>query len=219
VTTPAPTEFIVVRHGETVWNVEARLQGHGDSALTPLGIRQSEAVAGRLAGEQFDALYSSDLPRALATAQTIARRSGHRILTDPRLRERSFGLFEGLTRPQIAERFPDHYQRYLARDPDHVVPGGESRRDLYLRVTACLEDIAGQRPGQRIVVVAHGGVLAAMFRRALSKDLEDTLSIPLVNAALNVFFIGNGLWTLSVENDTAHLTGIGFEEAGEKFTL
>jgi probable phosphoglycerate mutase len=209
VTTIGPTEFIVVRHSETAWNVQHRFQGHQDSTLTPLGLRQAEAVAERLAAEQFQALYASDLPRAMRTAEAIARRTGRPIIPDPRLRERNYGAFEGLTAAEIAERFPEDHRRFFAPDLLQPVPDGETRRDKFLRVTTCFEDLAHRHSSQRVVVVTHGGVLGDLLRRSLSMPLEQILQCSLQNASLNSFLIQDGRWTLGTWGDVEHLRTIG----------
>lgn len=214
--TAGPTEFIVVRHGETVWNVQHRLQGHQDSDLTPRGLRQAEALAERLAAERFQALYASDLPRAMRTAEAIARRAGHAITPDPRLRERNYGLFEGLTAAEVAERHPEDYRRFLSADPDQKIPGGESRREKYNRVTACLEDLARRHPAEKIVIVTHGGVLGDLLRRSMSLPPEHPLQCSLQNASLNSFLIEDGQWTLGFWGNIEHLRTIGSYEPDAK---
>ncbi len=130
------TRFIVVRHGETHWNVEARIQGQGDSDLTATGIAQAEAIAERLAAERFDLLVSSDLGRALATARRIGERCGHPIATDQRLRERHFGAGEGLTYDEIGREYPGAFSRTRETDPDFAIPGGANRSSASIRGAA-----------------------------------------------------------------------------------
>ena len=139
------TRFVVVRHGETQWNVASRIQGHTDSPLTAAGEAQAEAIAARLARERFDRLVSSDLGRALRTAQAIAARTGHAVVADARLRERNFGVGEGLTYGEIDVHYPEVFSRVRETDPDYVVPGGESRRQLYERIRDAFESLARER--------------------------------------------------------------------------
>src|SRR6266516_4712814 len=112
----ATTGFIILRHGETVWNREDRYQGHLDSTLTALGLEQTRALAERLSGCQCRALYSSDLGRARHTAEIIANKTGHRLLLDTRLRERHLGMFQGLVQSEIEEKFPDEYRLFKSGD-------------------------------------------------------------------------------------------------------
>src|SRR5690349_16626448 len=116
------TRFIVVRHGETEWNVEQRIQGAGNSPLTARGLAQADAIGERLARESFDVLVSSDLGRALQTAGRIAARTGHAVVPDARLRERNFGIGEGLTYAEIDARYPGAFSRTQQMDPDYRVP-------------------------------------------------------------------------------------------------
>jgi len=203
------TELIVVRHGETVWNADGRQQGHLDSPLSPLGEQQARAIADRLAAEPFHALYTSDLGRAFHTAEYIARATGHDIATDPRLRERNLGIFQGLTMAQVQHQHPDHYAQFISGDPDYVIPGGESARQRYDRTTRAADEIAARRPGQRIVIVGHGGVLSSLFRHALGIPLAAPRRCKLFNASINTFFVHHGNWMLGTWGDVHHLGAIG----------
>jgi 2,3-bisphosphoglycerate-dependent phosphoglycerate mutase len=132
------TTLLVIRHGETAWNAEHRIQGHLDIPLSPAGIRQAAYLAERLAGESIDAVYSSELARAWLTAVPFAARLGLEIVADTRLRERSFGVFEGLTLDEIAAQHPEAFRRWRERDPGWAIDGGESGRQLIDRVLAAL---------------------------------------------------------------------------------
>jgi len=202
-----PTELIVIRHGETQWNLDEKRQGHQDSPLTSRGIRQAKAMAARLASMDFSALYTSDLGRAAETARIIGARIGQRPQGEPRLRERNLGVFEGLTTPQIVERYPDVYRQH--RKPDFRVPQGETGRELFERVVDCLEQIARNHPGQRVVVVTHGGALSALFRRCIGLPLEAERTYLLMNASMNRIRIEDGKWMLVTWGDTSHLSADG----------
>lgn len=204
-----PTEIVLVRHGETVWNRQGRWQGHLDSDLTELGQRQAAAIGERLAVVRFDALYSSDLGRAYRTAERVVARTGHRIIPDDRLRERALGIFEGLTVAEIEEQHPDHFTQFLARAADYVIPKGESLRDRHDRAVSCLKDISRRHPGGRIVVVTHGGVLDSAFRHALGLDLTVPRRWTLYNASLSTILVTDGQWTLGTWGDVQHLTEVG----------
>ena len=207
------TRFIVLRHGESEWNLEYRIQGHSDSPLTPAGVSQAEALAGRLEHEPFDTLVSSDLERAFATARAIAARTGHSIRTDARLRERNFGVGEGLTYGELDHQFPEVFSRVRETDPDYVIPGGESRRALYERVKRAFESLAGEHGGGRVAVVTHGGVLASLYRLIHGIAVSAPHRIPIANASYNAVAFDGAEWSVEAWGDTAHLeTAESFEE-------
>lgn len=199
------TRFIVVRHGETQWNVEQRIQGYGDSPLTARGLAQADAIAERLAEESFDALVASDLGRALRTAQRIAKRTGHAVIPDARLRERNFGEGEGLTYAEIDERFPGAFSRTREMNPDFQVPGGETRRQFHQRIMMAFEALAREHDGRRITVVAHGGVLAAIYRVIHDIPVAQPHTIPISNASYNAITFEADAWSLEAWDDVAHL--------------
>ncbi len=207
-----PTELILIRHGETAWNRERRMQGQTDTPLSDVGRAQAEAVGRRLADYPFAALYSSDLSRAWETAAAIARASGRDIRREPALRERTFGVFEGLTYDEMSQRFPDEHARFSKRDPDYAVPGGESPRQFFLRSLACLENIAAAHDGESVVVVTHGLVLDTLHRAARRMPLEAKREAPLLNASLNTFHRVDGAWIEVAWGDIGHLAHLG--EAG-----
>lgn len=199
------TKLIVVRHGETPWNREKRMQGTTDTPLSDVGQAQARALGRRLAGHEFTALYASDLVRARDTASIIAEHTGRELVMDSRLRERRFGIFEGLTAGEIQERFPEEHARFVSRDPDYEVPGGESARGFAGRCLGCLAEIAGRHRGEEIVVVTHGLVLDSLYRAALGLGHGERRPVPLINASLNFFDHGAGRWRLVLWGDVAHL--------------
>jgi len=200
------TELIVVRHGETVWNAERRMQGQQDSPLSERGRAQARALGARFVNEPFDRLYSSDLTRAYETAEAIATRTGHEITIDVRLRERAFGIFEGLTAVEMAERHPVEYASFRARDPDFALPGGgECTRAFYARGITCFQDIGARHPGERVVVVAHGMLLDVLYRAARGMDLIAPRDVDLINASVNVFRYDGARWEVVCWGDCTHL--------------
>jgi len=201
-------ELVLVRHGETAWNTESRIQGHSDSPLTALGVAQARAIAARLAKERFDALLSSDLARARDTARQIAARTGHPVLEDARLRERNFGVAEGLTYGELDHQYPDVFSRVRETDPDFCIPGGESRRQFHERVVAAFTAVAGLHEGRRVVVVTHGGVLAILYRHVHGLGIATPHAIPIVNASYNVLRCETGRWQQVCWGDTAHMGGV-----------
>lgn len=199
------TRLILIRHGETAWNRERRMQGQTDTPLSDEGLVQARALGARMAAVRFAALYSSDLSRALETARPVAAATGHEIITDPRLRERAFGIFEGLTAAEIAARYPDELERFHSRDPDYVVPEGESARMFHARCLPCLADIAERHSGEDVVVVTHGLVLDAVYRAAHSMPPEAPRTVQLLNASVNVFARNGTDWRMESWGDVEHL--------------
>lgn len=201
------TQLILIRHGETLWNRELRMQGHQDSPLSDTGLHQARCLGQRLADLSFSMLYSSDLGRAYETARSVAGVTGHEIAVDTRLRERHFGVFEGLTGDEIESRFPDEYKCFKSRNPAFVVPGGESAQQFRERCLLVLEDIAERHPGETVVVVTHGLVLDIAYREAHGIELGVPRPVPLLNASLNVFHYGNRHWRCESWGDVSHLQG------------
>lgn len=207
------TRFIVLRHGETQWNLDSRIQGHSDSELTAAGRAQAEALARRMERESFDVLLSSDLGRALSTARIIAARTRHALVADARLRERSFGEAEGLTYGELDHEYPEVFSKVRSTDPDYRIPGGESRRQFYERVQSAFEALASEHAGERVAVVAHGGVLASLYRVIHALGIATPYPIPIVNASFNAVAFDGVRWSVEAWGDTGHLGAVeAFEE-------
>jgi 2,3-bisphosphoglycerate-dependent phosphoglycerate mutase len=203
------TRVIIVRHGQTQWNLKLIRQGHLDSALTPKGIAQAKALAQRLAHESFSALYSSDLGRAVQTAEMISAVTGHAIVTDTRLRERNLGIFQGLSGDEIQRKFPEEYRLHRTLSVDYVIPDGESVKQQVQRNILCLSEIAEKHFGETIVVVTHGGVLSGLFRHTFSIPFSSPRRFEFMNASLNVFNYEAGNWFLQTWGDVSHLGVVG----------
>ena len=199
------TTVIVVRHGETEWNRERRMQGQHDSSLSALGREQARRLGERLKTTPFQALYVSDLKRALDTARAVVNMAPVEPVVDPQLRERAFGIFEGLTAEDMKAQYPDEYARFKTRDPDYAVPDGESARVFHQRVVAWYEAMAARHAGETVVTVTHGQVLASLFRHAQHIDLAAPRSFELYNAGLNTFVRGPDGWRAAAMNDIRHL--------------
>ncbi len=210
---PDTTTLLLIRHGETQWNIQNRFQGHGDSPLTLKGREQGKALGQRLQGLPFDAIFSSDLSRARETAELILKFTGHQLKTDQRLRERNYGILEGLRLVKIASRYPDILNRLENNDPDFVIPEGESYRQLYLRCTGFLEEMLADRPGTTLVLVVHGGVLDCLFRYVAGIGLDQPRCVTTTNASLAVFrhgtYYGTRRWVIETWGDISHLEDIG----------
>ena len=209
----ARIETIAIRHGETTWNIEQRIQGHGDSPLTELGIRQAQAVAARLREQSLDAVYASDLARAVLTAQPIVAGRDLELKMEPALRERSFGVFEGLTLDEIGKTYPEEFAAYTSGNPDYRIPGGESQRQFWHRCTAFLSEIVDRHAGQSIVLVLHGGVLNIVVKHVLGLPMGNTCPFRLYNAAINRMVFEAGAWKLDTLGDINHLENVTAFEA------
>ena len=201
------TRIIAVRHGETAWNVDARIQGHIDIPLNGTGLWQARQLARALAGEQIAAIYASDLQRAHATAQAVADATGAPLVPEPGLRERSFGAFQGRTFAQIEAELPEQALRWRKRDPDYAPEGGESLTVLRERIEATTHRLAAQHTGALVVLVAHGGVLDVMYRLATGQALQAPRTWLLTNAAINRLLWTPGGVSLVGWADTQHLEG------------
>jgi probable phosphoglycerate mutase len=200
------SRIILLRHGETLWNQESRIQGHLDSPLSVAGIAQAEALAQRLAGENFAAIYSSDLGRAHETAERIANVTSHRVTLDSTLRERNLGVLQGLIRTEAKVLYPEIYTRYRTFDPDCVIPGGEDAIHFITRVVATFTSIASRFPGRSVVVVTHGGTLDVMYRHASRLPLQGPRTALLPNAGFNCLILDEmGCWSLPLWGDVTHL--------------
>ncbi|MEN8218669.1 MAG: histidine phosphatase family protein [Pseudomonadota bacterium] len=196
------TQIVLIRHGETLWNSEGRIQGHLDSPLTKTGLAQAQALGNRFKSKNFAALYSSDLGRAYETARRIY---GQPILVEPRLRERNLGIFQGMLKRELKTKYPKESGYYKANDANYVIPKGESLKQLNDRSVNCLEELAQKHPGQRILVVAHGGVLVSLFKHTLGIPLDAPRRFLSLNSSVNVFSYQDQTWTLEVWGDLNHL--------------
>jgi len=201
--------IIAIRHGETEWNALGREQGQLDSPLTARGLKQAEAIAGRLRRLSFSALYSSDLGRALNTAEIAARATGAAIEVDAGLRERHTGIFQGLTKEQMAAQYPTEYSAYRSDPYAYQVPGGESGQQRTERSVRLMNALADRHADETIVVITHGGFLIGFFEHVLDLSPGNAWRFKRQNAAFNVFVRSDGAWSLETWNDTSHLDALG----------
>lgn len=203
---PQTTTLYITRHGETLWNIEGRLQGHLDSELSPLGRAQAQALAARVSELEPTHLYTSDLGRALQTARAIALACELKPVQDARLRERHLGVFQGLTPAQIRQRHRQVWNTFQQRDPDFVIPTGESARQRARRTLEALKELAERHAGERIVVVGHGGTLDSIYRACTELTLGARRTFPMTNASLNTVDYRQGTWQLVRWGDLSHLS-------------
>jgi len=214
------TDIILIRHGETAWNAERRLQGHLDIPLNPEGERQAAllgaALAAALTDAPIDLIVSSDLSRARQTAQAVADALGTTVQIDPQLRERCYGGFEGLLYSEIEARFPAQFAAWQARDVDAELPPGknvgETFRGFYARATGAILAWGAANPGKTLALVAHGGVLECAYRLALGLPLETPRDFKVFNASINRFRCGDGRLQLQSWGEVAHLRPLVLDE-------
>ncbi|WP_317201671.1 histidine phosphatase family protein [Janthinobacterium sp.] len=212
------TTILLIRHGETTWNAARRLQGHIDIPLNEEGGRQAEALAEALDGATLAAVVASDLQRARQTAAAVAARHGLTVQSDPLLRERCYGAFEGMLYAEIEARYPREYAQWQARDIDALMPSGEraaeSFRQFYQRSLDGIARWAARYPGQSIAIVAHGGVLECAYRAAVGMSLDSPRDFQVKNASVNRFAWRAGALTLTQWGDIEHLSAPAIDELG-----
>lgn len=206
------TRIIAIRHGETAWNVDTRLQGHLDIELNPTGREQARRLALALAHEPISAIYSSDLQRAWETARAIAIATGQPLRAHRGLRERGFGVFQGKTYAEIEATWPEQSRHWRQRDPHWAPAGGESLLAVRQRINHTASELAALHIGQQIVLVAHGGVLDALYRAATGQEVQAPRTWQLGNAAINrLLWTPEGM-TLVGWSDTRHLEDGALDE-------
>ncbi|HYD80666.1 MAG TPA: histidine phosphatase family protein [Paucimonas sp.] len=204
------TEILLIRHGETAWNAEKRLQGHLDIPLNAEGERQAAALGAALANEALDAVFSSDLRRALQTAEAVAAPRGMQVIVDQGLRERCFGAFEGLLYSEIQDRYPDAHAAWKARERHARYPAGvhvaETLDEFFARTTGAVDRLL--RPGgyRKVALVTHGGVLDCLYRAASGRlDFSAPRDFDVINASINrIRWSPDGMQLLQWA-DVAHL--------------
>jgi probable phosphoglycerate mutase len=199
------TQLCIVRHGETAWNAEGRVQGQLDIPLNDVGLAQAQAVAVALRGERFSVIYSSDLQRVTQTAEPTARALGLPVRLDPRLRERHYGMFQTLKYAEVKVLHPEDYARFKAKDPDYDFRTGESLRTFHARSIECLADLAARHPGESILVFTHGGVLEMARRFAMQASLSTVREFEIPNCGINRLSISGNDWSVHGWADCAHL--------------
>ena len=200
--------MILIRHGETTWNRQSRVQGQTDSPLSALGHAQAKATGLLLSGEPIDVIVASDLGRARDTAAAIAQATGAVLQFDARLRERCYGEIEGHTWSEVEQKFPSAWERMTARDPAFAPQNGESAREFSDRVISVLTEIAAANDGRRIVIVTHGGVVGMLYRHVMHIPLDERREYALLNASINRFRYVESRWFLDVWGDVSHLEGL-----------
>jgi broad specificity phosphatase PhoE len=209
---PLATNVLLIRHGQSRGNAERRFGGHTATPLSARGRNQAQATARVLKSESITAIYSSDLARAIETAQPLARLTGLPINSTNAFRERDVGVMEGLTFEDAAQQHPEQYAALLRRDFEYVLSGGESYRQLLDRARQKLDEIIDENRGGRIVVFSHTGticILALHLMGALDAPELKPVWISSANCGIARFELrDDGFVRVLAINDTNHLTGI-----------
>ena len=199
--------LLIVRHGETEWNAEGRIQGHTDIGLSERGEEQARSLGQRLADRQIDVAYSSDLKRTSETANLALDGRDITLNETPRLREYHKGIFEGMTLPEIQEKFPAEYPKYLEKDLSYAPEGGETTRDVSIRMASIFDEIKANHLDETVLVVSHGGVLRAAMVSLLGMPLEGNWSFVFGNCGLTMVDTYADNAVLRLFNDISHIDG------------
>ena len=178
------TVLILIRHGETLWNTQLRMQGSLDSDLTPEGESQIKALGEWMKEVPFDYLYCSDTTRAHKTAEAIRKFTGHNLNLDKRLREKNLGIFEGLTSEEARERYPETFQQFKTAGASYVIDQGESTQQLLERSLDAIEEIMDLHPHKVTVVVTHGGVVRVLMKYVLGIPLDSPTQFLISNTGI-----------------------------------
>ena len=200
------TRFCLIRHGETDWNGEKRIQGQIDIDLNATGEAQARALKPGLADHSFAAIYSSDLLRAWRTAQIASAGLGLAVPPAPTLRERHFGVLQGTTSREASLRHPEVHRHHQARTPDYDYVTGEALIVFAARVMAGLEELAARHAGRKVLAFTHGGVLDVVYRAATGRALDAPRDFQLPNAGLNWLERGHDGWRVMSWADCDHLS-------------
>lgn len=202
------TKVCIIRHGETDWNKDGRIQGQLDIPLNKTGRAQAVAMAANAVHFSFDALYSSDLERAIETARALAHYNKLNIQTLAQLRERHFGKFQGLYKAEAPEQYPEAFALYEARDLNYDFETGENLTQFSQRVIAIFNELVKHHPNQQIAVVCHAGPLDIMYRQATSRPLHTERDFAIPNSALNWFHHDGNRWHLDQWDDHHHVKDV-----------
>ena len=199
------TELILIRHGETDWNAQQRIQGHLDIPLNRTGLAQAEAIGERFRDVAIDVLVSSDLRRAMQTAAPLCQARQLELLREPRLRERHLGVLQGKTREEAQQEAPTAFDIFRSRATDATLDEGESLAAFASRVIDVVAELTRTHDNKRIVAVTHGGVLDIAYRHATRMPLEAARNFPIHNASVSTFRLESGELRLQSWCDISHL--------------
>ena len=198
------TEIILIRHGETEWNSQKRMQGHSNSDLSEVGRGQIQALGELMKNVSFDHIYSSDSLRTRQTAEAITQYSGHTLQFDQRIREKNLGVFEGLTSTEAKERHPEVYSLFKTAGANYVIDEGESTQQLLERALEFIEEIRLRHPQERVVMVTHGGVVRVLMKHALGLSIDAPTRFIIKNTGI-FGLIWNENWLVTQMGGVYHL--------------
>ncbi|MBI4670195.1 MAG: histidine phosphatase family protein [Chloroflexi bacterium] len=208
-------KLYLIRHGETDWNADGRIQGHSDIELNARGLEQARRLAARIPEEgAFEALYASPLRRAYRTAELIGQALGLPVHADVRLLERSLGQLEGLTMADIQEKFPEVHHAWHNGGTRPHIPGEESRERFVQRTRDFIRDIRARHSAGRVLAITHGGAITMLLMTGLELDTEHPLPFYIDNASINIVQWGERGARLRVLNDTCHLNTLHVTASG-----
>jgi broad specificity phosphatase PhoE len=196
--------LLLVRHGETEWNVQRRYMGQSNVPLSALGRRQAKLLAERLDGQKIDAVYASDLERSWETAHIIAVKRELIVASEPRLRELKFGVLEGLTFDEAQVQYPEMIAAWL-KDFNQPPEGGETIELFNARIISVLDELKQKHDDQVVLLVGHAGSLNEILRVALGISQEKRIYFEMENASLSEVLISEEFVLLKRLNDTEHL--------------
>ena len=208
--------YVLIRHGESVWNGERRIQGNQDPALSDRGRRQADLLAAGLTDrlpKSVAAVYTSPLRRAAETAERVAGAFDLPIVLEPDFREMRLGRWEGMTVAEIQAAFPGTYERWLADPLAHPAPGGEDLEAFFARVVGAFTRMRESRPGADGILVSHGGVVKALLCHVLGLDMRALFRIKQDNTAVNQIELDRDVRRVVLVNDTCHLSEAGADLA------
>lgn len=211
------TRLVLIRHGQTAWNKSGKYQGQSDVALSEEGLEQARCLAEHFPAEKLDAVYASDLSRAMVTAETVAQKFGLEVRPEPAFRELSFGKWEGLTYAEIVAGWPEAMANFLTHPDIMEIPQGESFPQVQQRAMARLKEIVAEHePHDHTVgIFAHGAVLRTILTGIMQMPLSQVWTLSQYNTAVNIVRFDEGRPTVELLNSTAHLAMEGLSGKGK----
>lgn len=205
------TKFILVRHGQTEWNLSGRYQGQSDIELSPVGLKQAEILAEHFPVDKIDAIYSSDLKRAFVTAEKVGKKYKCPVIKEPAFREICFGDWEGLTYEQITKKWPYALADFFQRPDILDIPNGESFLNVQKRAVNKIKELAVSHKDETLAVFAHGAIIRTVLAAAVNSPLRYLWSFRQDNTAVNIIIYDCEGFMLQLANSTEHLRGSAYQ--------